>query len=50
MRYNSCRPIDIILKTDVLIGVFAYNRDAVLVTNNEKDFLSLGVTVENWTK
>lgn len=35
---------------DVLVAVFAYNRDAVLVTNNEKDFLSLGVTVENWTK
>lgn len=35
---------------DLLIGVFALNRDAILVTNNEKDFVELGVTTENWTK
>jgi predicted nucleic acid-binding protein len=35
---------------DLLIGVFARNRSAILVTNNEKDFVGLGVTVENWLK
>jgi len=35
---------------DLLIGVFALNRDAVLVTNNEKDFAGLGITVENWMR
>lgn len=34
---------------DLLIGVFARNRDAVLVTDNEKDFAGLGITVQNWT-
>ncbi len=33
---------------DLLIAVFALNRNATLVTNNEKDFAGLGVTVENW--
>lgn len=28
--------------------VFARNRNAILVSNNEKDFTGLGVTVENW--
>jgi len=32
---------------DLLIAVFAYNRGAILVTDNEKDFTGLGVTVEN---
>ena len=35
---------------DLLIGVFARNRDAVLITDNEKDFIDLGVAVENWAK
>jgi tRNA(fMet)-specific endonuclease VapC len=35
---------------DLLIGVFALNRDAILVTNNEKDFVELGVNTENWTQ
>jgi tRNA(fMet)-specific endonuclease VapC len=35
---------------DLLIGVFARNRNAVLVTDNEKDFVNLDVVVENWTK
>jgi predicted nucleic acid-binding protein len=35
---------------DLLIAVFARNRNAVLVTDNEKDFAQLGVTVENWKK
>lgn len=34
---------------DLLIGVFARNRNAQLVTDNEKDFVGLGLTVENWT-
>lgn len=34
---------------DLLIGVFAINRDAILITDNEKDFIELGVVVENWT-
>ncbi len=33
---------------DLLIAVFARNRGAVLVTDNEKDFAGLGVTVDNW--
>lgn len=35
---------------DLLIGVFARNRNAILITNNEKDFVALGITIENWTK
>jgi tRNA(fMet)-specific endonuclease VapC len=34
---------------DLLIGVFARNRNAILITDNEKDFVSLGVKTENWT-
>jgi tRNA(fMet)-specific endonuclease VapC len=32
---------------DLLIAVFTYVRDAILVTDNEKDFAALDVTVEN---
>lgn len=39
-----------IADADLLIAVFARNRDAVLVTDNEKDFVDLGVKVENWMK
>ncbi len=35
---------------DLLIAVFTINRNAMLVTDNEKDFVDLGVSVENWTK
>jgi tRNA(fMet)-specific endonuclease VapC len=37
-----------IADADLLIAVFARNRNATLVTNNEKDFDHLGVVVENW--
>ena len=33
---------------DLMIAVFAINRNAILVTDNEKDFVDLGVTIENW--
>jgi tRNA(fMet)-specific endonuclease VapC len=35
---------------DLLIGVFARNRNAILVTANAKDFAGLGVTLESWSK
>jgi predicted nucleic acid-binding protein len=35
---------------DLLIAVFAYNRGAILVTDNEKDFAGFGLTVENWMR
>jgi len=44
-RKVSGRPIH---DADLLIAVFAMNRNAVFVTDNEKDFDGLGVTVENW--
>lgn len=44
-RRAAGRPI---ADADLLIAVFTYNRDAVLVTDNEKDFAGLSVTVENW--
>lgn len=46
-RRAQGRPVD---NADLLIGVFARNREAVLVTDNEKDFDGLGVTIENWLK
>lgn len=46
-RRQSGLPIS---DADLLIAVFARNRNAVLVTDNEKDFAQLGVTVENWKK
>jgi len=33
---------------DLMIAVFTINRNAILVTDNEKDFVDLGVTIENW--
>jgi predicted nucleic acid-binding protein len=33
---------------DLLIAVFTLNRNAVLVTDNEKDFVNLGLQIENW--
>lgn len=44
-RRSAGRPI---ADADLLIAVFTYNRSAVLITDNEKDFAGLGVTVENW--
>lgn len=35
---------------DLLIGSFTRNRNAILVTDNEKDFTALGIIIENWTK
>jgi tRNA(fMet)-specific endonuclease VapC len=37
-----------IADADLLIAVFAHNRNAILVSDNVKDFVGLGVTVENW--
>lgn len=37
-----------IADADLLIAVFTYNRNAVLITDNERDFAGLGVSVENW--
>jgi predicted nucleic acid-binding protein len=33
---------------DLLIGVYAYRRKAILVTSNEKDFIPLEINIENW--
>lgn len=33
---------------DLLIGVYAMQRQAVVITANEKDFVPLGVQTENW--
>ncbi|MCC6805606.1 MAG: PIN domain-containing protein [Anaerolineae bacterium] len=33
---------------DLLIGVFTRNREAILVTDNVKDFAGLDVSIENW--
>ncbi len=35
---------------DLLIGVYAIERQAVVVTDNEKDFAPLGVAIENWRR
>jgi len=35
---------------DLLIGVYALQRQAIVVTANEKHFASLGVQIENWLK
>jgi predicted nucleic acid-binding protein len=35
---------------DLLIGVYALQRGAIVVTDNEKDFLRLGVSIENWRR
>lgn len=39
------RPIS---DADLLIAVFAINRNAILVTDNTKDFSGLDVHLENW--
>jgi tRNA(fMet)-specific endonuclease VapC len=35
---------------DLLIAVFARNRNAILATNNDKDVTGLGVLVEDWAR
>lgn len=45
-RKNAGRPIE---DADLFIGVFAYNRQATLITNNTKDFDLLGITLEDWS-
>lgn len=45
LRRTYGRPIS---DNDLMIAVFALNRNATLVTNNPKDFTHLGVTTENW--
>lgn len=39
-----------ITDNDLLIGVFAQQQEAILVTDNEKDFQHLDVTIENWRR
>ncbi len=46
-RRTQGRPIG---DADLLIAVFARNRQAVLVTDDEEDFAGLGITVENWRR
>jgi tRNA(fMet)-specific endonuclease VapC len=46
-RRGQGRPVG---DADLLISVFARNRNAILVTDNEKDVAGLGLTVENWTQ
>lgn len=33
---------------DLLIGTYAAQRDAIVVTDNESHFLPLGLSIENW--
>lgn len=35
---------------DLLISVYAIQRQAIVVTDNEKDFDPLGVAIENWRR
>jgi tRNA(fMet)-specific endonuclease VapC len=35
---------------DLLIGVYALQRQAAIITDNQKDFENLGVTIENWRR
>jgi tRNA(fMet)-specific endonuclease VapC len=44
-RRTSGQPVG---DADLLIGIFAFNRNAVLVTDNEKDFVDLSVSTVNW--
>jgi tRNA(fMet)-specific endonuclease VapC len=46
-RRGQGKPIQ---DADLLIAVFALNRQAILVTDNEKDFVDLGLTTENWVR
>lgn len=44
-RRTNGRPIG---DGDLLIAVFAINRNAILVTDNTRDFSGLDVSLENW--
>jgi tRNA(fMet)-specific endonuclease VapC len=44
-RRSQGKPI---ADNDLLIAVFAINRNAILVTDNSKDFSTLDVQTENW--
>jgi tRNA(fMet)-specific endonuclease VapC len=44
-RRSAGQPI---ADADLLIGVFTFNRNAILVTDNEKDFTDLSLTILNW--
>ena len=46
-RRKSGKPI---ADADLLIAVFTHNRNAILISDNVKDFVDLPVSVENWTK
>lgn len=39
-----------IADADLLIAIFALNRNAILVTDNEADFAGINITIENWRK
>jgi tRNA(fMet)-specific endonuclease VapC len=39
-----------VAEADLLIGVYASQRQAILVTDNEKHFAPTGVVVENWRR
>lgn len=46
-RRNIGKPIE---DADLLIGTYAHNRNAILITDNEKDFVDLGFAIENWKR
>jgi tRNA(fMet)-specific endonuclease VapC len=46
-RRNAGLPIG---DADLLIAAYTHNRNATLVTDNEKDFQNLDLTVVNWKK
>ena len=46
-RRATGRPIP---DADLLIAVFAYNRNAILVSDNEKDFDVLSANIDNWKR
>ncbi len=46
-RRSRGRPV---ADADLLIGVYARLRNAILVTDNEKDFADLDIRIENWTR
>ncbi|MBI4788755.1 MAG: PIN domain-containing protein [Chloroflexi bacterium] len=46
-RFNAGAPIE---DADLLIAVQAKRLNAILVTDNEKDFDGLGISIENWRK
>ncbi len=39
-----------IADNDLLIGVYAQQRNAIVVTDNEKHFAKIEVTIENWRR